>query len=91
MANEAIRLPPRLFLYTLDQIADMVMVEIETLKRSYVHFDGRSTGTCPDDKMLARNIAPALVGPEWRVDEQELVRWFQHNGYRPLARVQWQR
>jgi hypothetical protein len=76
-------LPPRLFLYTLDQIADMLVVD--SMKK-FVHYEGRSVGIAPDDKLLARNIAPAGEKPEWRVEEYEFIRWMKHTGIIPMHR-----
>ena len=84
----ALRLPPRPFLYTQDQVADLLAV---TDVSAYLFYDGRSTGTPPKDKMLARNIAPEGLPPEWRIEEQELIRWFKHTGFRPIARLEWRR
>jgi len=69
------QLPPRPFLYTLDQLLDILRYErLDQLTKS-VHFLGRSTGRCPKDKMLAKNIAASSEEPEWRVEEDEFVRW----------------
>lgn len=84
----ALRLPPRPFLYTLDQVADLLAVSNVA---PYIFYDGRSTGTPPKDKMLARNIAPSGDRPEWRIEEQELIRWFKRTGFRPITRLEWRR
>lgn len=75
-------LPPRPFLYTLDQISMLIDVQQVTLERTYVHFEGRSVGAAPRSKMLARNIAPPDDKPDWRVAEREMVRWFKNRGFR---------
>lgn len=82
MARQKYLLPPRLFLYTLDQIGDMLQVDPKKL----VHFDGRSVGVRPPDKILARNIAPAGTTPEWRVSEDEFIRWMRHTRTIPNMR-----
>ena len=79
-------LPFRPFLYTLDQIADLLAVD--SVKR-FVHFDGRSLGVAPPDKLKACNIAPAGERPEWRIEEVELIRWFHRTGFRPISRINW--
>lgn len=75
-------LPPRLFLYTRDQLQEMLIVKDIDV---YLHFDGRSVGTPRRDKMLARNIAPAGETPEWRVEEMEFVRWMTYTKIVPVA------
>lgn len=79
-------LPPRLFLYTLDQIATLISVDLKSLQASYVHYDRRSVGAKPKSKMLARNIAPPMQSPEWRVSEQDLIKWLKVKGFRPFLR-----
>lgn len=78
---ESVGLPPRIFLYTVDQIAVVLNVSELHVKRHVLHYDGRSPGRCPKDKMLARNIADPGVRPDWRVAERELVRWLKHKGF----------
>lgn len=75
-------IPPRPFLYTLDQIATLTGYEYAALRRDVVHYDGRSIGFRPRKKMLARNIADDGVKPEWRVAEAELFRWLRICGFR---------
>jgi hypothetical protein len=81
-----IGLPPRVFLYTLDQIAFLIDVTEATLKSSYVHYEGRSLGAPGRDKIAARNIAPADTTPDWRVSETVFIRWLKFKGYKLLAR-----
>jgi hypothetical protein len=83
-------LPPRVFLYTLDQVASMLSYSEAALKGKMVYFDGRSTGPQPTDKLLARNIAPAGTTPEWRIAEQEFMRWLKYKGFR-LYEAAWAR
>ena len=79
-------LPPRPFLYTLDQIMDLLRYEkVDDVAKS-VHFDGRSPGTQPPKKMLARNIAAPDEKPEWRVEEAEFIRWLRTNRLIPMRR-----
>ena len=79
---DRIGLPPRVFLYTLDQIAVMLEVDLNTVKTTYVHYDRRSVGKQPGDRMLARNIAPPDEKPEWRVTENEFVGFLKKKGFR---------
>ena len=85
--RERFQMPPRLFLYTLDQIATMTGVRLESLKASHIHFDRRSVGARPGDKMLARNIAQDGEKPEWRVAENEFIRWLRKRGFRIYERT----
>lgn len=75
-------LPPRPFLYTIDQLSTVLSISVPALRRTYLFFENRSTGIRPPDRMLARNIAPADEKPEWRVAEGELIRWMRAKGFR---------
>lgn len=80
-------LPVRSFLYTLDQIATMVQVQIKHLKSTYIHFEERSVGFRPPGKISARNIAPNGESPDWRVAEEEFVRWLRYKGFKVYNRA----
>lgn len=68
-------------MYTLDQIAYLLNLTEETLKRSYLHFEGKSVGVCPRDRMIAVDISPdSAKRPEWRVPERYLKRWMRFKG-----------
>ena len=86
-------LPPRTFLYTFDQIAALLQVEVATVKNRYIYYDGLNVGAIPRKVMLARNIDPEYRLPtleepegygkaEWRVAEAELIRWLRVMGFR---------
>lgn len=77
-----IGLPPRTFLYTLDQLCVMLDMSEAALKKSHIYFWGRSTGSTPRDLMVARNIAPLGEKPEWRVAEREFTRWMRTKGFK---------
>lgn len=79
-------LPPRPFLYTLDQVADLLVVDLSEIHKKYIYFHGRSTGVKSPKQLAARNIAPDGERPEWRVEEMELIRWFRHTGFTPIPR-----
>ncbi|HEY6021724.1 MAG TPA: hypothetical protein VIY48_18200 [Candidatus Paceibacterota bacterium] len=81
-----IGLPPRVFLYTLDQIALMLDLPVQTVTTSYIYFEGRSIGRKGNELMIARNIAPDDQKPEWRVPEREFVRWMKTKGFRYYER-----
>lgn len=86
MSRENMGLPIRPFLYTLDQIATLIAVELPALKRVYVYFQGRHVGPVPPDKMHAINIAPDGEKPDWRVAEKEFKRWLRNRGWRVYDR-----
>jgi hypothetical protein len=77
-------LPYRPFFYTLDQVADIF--QVSDVSR-YLHYDMRSPGVRSLDKLLAVNIAPEGTQPEWRVEEQELLRWMHHKGFGAMVRI----
>lgn len=83
--RERLGLPPRLFLYTLDQIADMLAVS-DLAEAGMVHFEGRSPGVPQERQMIARNISPDDQPPEWRVEEREFIRWMKHTNTIPVDR-----
>lgn len=80
--GKTVGLPPKFFLYTLDQIASMLNLSLDSLKASYVYFEGRSTYLKKSGQLSARNIAPSDKPPAWRVLDTELVRWMRVKGFR---------
>lgn len=84
--GKSVGLPVRNFLYTVDQIAFLIEVSEATVKQSYLHYEGRSTGVCPKDRMIARNIAPVGEKPEWRVLDTAFVRWMRFKGFKVYER-----
>lgn len=83
---EKFGLPFRVILYTLDQVATMLQVSTTHLKRSYIHYEERSVGFRSHDRLSARNIAPDGEKPDWRVAEQELIRWLRYKGFKIVSR-----
>lgn len=77
-----IGLPPRTFLYTLDQLSVMLDLPEAALRKSHLYFMGRSTGTIKNDLMACTNIAATGEKPEWRVAEREFTRWMRNKGFR---------
>lgn len=75
-------LPPRPFLYTVDQIGVMFGLSEQSLRKRYLWYEGRNVGKQDPHKMLAHNIAAPDDKPDWRVSERELVRWMLKNGFR---------
>ncbi len=84
--RRSVGLPPRPFLYTIDQISVILDVTEKIVAATYLFFEGRSTGTRNKHLMLARNIAPPDAKPDWRVAERELVRWMKTKGFRYYER-----
>lgn len=83
---ESVGIPPRLFLYTLDQVAQITALDLNNLKRNFIYYDGRTPGKNPKFKMVARNIAPPHQDAEWRVAEKELIRWLRRKGFKVYER-----
>lgn len=84
---DEIGLPYRPFLYTLDQIAQLLSLQMQSLTSTYIYFEGRSTGMMSRNLMLARNIAPPDQLPEWRIAERELLRWMKRKGFKHYDRT----
>lgn len=82
--REAVNLPVRPFLYTLDQVATILNMTEASLKNGgYLFFVNRTPGAPRPDEMKAHNIASGInARPEWRVEERELVRWMKRKGFR---------
>ncbi len=79
--RQALRLPVRPFLYTLDQVGTILDITVESLIRDYLFLVGRTPGLQKPDEIAARNIAPATSKPEWRVEEREFIRWMKRKGF----------
>lgn len=84
--NDAVMLPYRPFLFTLDQISVLINTDVPSLIKSHLHLEGRSIGSRTKHRMLARNIAAPDEKPDWRVAERELVRWMRLKGFRYYER-----
>lgn len=80
--RESVALPIRPFLFTIEQISVMLSVPEGTVMKQYIYYEGRSTGVRGLNYMLARNIAPPLANPVWRVAEREVVRWLKFKGFK---------
>lgn len=80
--REQVNLPPRIFLYSIDQVAHMLDMSVPTVKRTIIFFHDRNGGRKPLGLMGARNIASRPGDPAiWRVAENELIRWAKHKGF----------
>ena len=81
--REGVQLPQKQFLYTLDQVALLLAMSEDTLRLRYLWYQGLSVGVWKKDRLKAVDIAP--VGDkrgEWRVSEEELIRWLRHKRLR---------
>ena len=77
---QVVGLPPVIFLFTVDQIAGMLNVEVDTVMATYLYYVGRTTGRKQTHQMDAVNIAPADHIPDWRVPQREFLRWCTRRG-----------
>lgn len=82
MRGQRIDLPVRPFLWTVDQVATIISLQPRTMQIHYVYYEGRSTGAKSSSKLLARNIAPRDAPAEWRIAQEELIRWLRMKGFR---------
>lgn len=80
--RERIGLPPRMFFYTPDQIATLLEVEVEYVKKTLLFYERREPGLVPKGKMRAINIAPDGETPVWRVSEAALTQYLKAKGIR---------
>jgi hypothetical protein len=83
---EAVGLPPRVFLYTLDQVASLIEFDLLRFKTGMVYYDNRSVGAKRSHDLVAINIARPGETPEWRVTEPELIRWLKAKRIRVYLR-----
>jgi hypothetical protein len=77
-----VQLPPRLFLYTMDQVAVILDVTIDQVRQHLAYYEGRSVGRSRKEEIRFRNIAAPDEKPDWRVTEHDLVRWLKFKGYK---------
>jgi DNA-binding XRE family transcriptional regulator len=80
--GEPVRLPPRPFLYTVDQLANLLGVTELTVENNYLFYTSNEWGKPSPDLLVARNIASSHDKPDWRVEEKELKRWMKRKGFR---------
>lgn len=83
-------LPPRPFLYTLDQVATILNVTEAYLAEpvnGFVFYVGRMPGQSRPDEVRVVNIQPNPErAPIWRIEERELIRWMKRRGFRYVDR-----
>lgn len=75
-------MPTLTFLYTLDQLAGMLNMELRDFQYKHVWFHGITAGRKGRAQMVARNIAADNDTPDWRVTHQDFVRWLDSNGFK---------
>lgn len=76
-------LPLRSFLYTIDQICDLLglpIAEATQPRNKWIYYYGINAGLSHRGKLQAHNIGPAH-SPDWRVSEDDLVRWLESRGW----------
>lgn len=83
MGRELLGLPIRPFLFTVDQVAQLIGSNERQLTRDdkMAYFDGRSIGFPKRHQLKFRNIAGPDETPEWRCAERELIRWLKVKGF----------
>lgn len=86
--RDQVNLPPRPFLYTLDQLVTLLSYsDINALKRAEIlFFMGRQPGRGTPDEIRVHNIAPPDKQPDWRCEEKELIRWMKRKGFSYVGR-----
>lgn len=84
--HERIGLPPRVFFYTVDQIATILELPVDRVKKSLLFYEGRSVGIPPKSMLRAINIMPEGEKPEWRVSENALLGFLRYKGVRFYTR-----
>lgn len=78
--RDRIGLPPRIFLYTPDQIATLLSLTEKYVRDTLLFYDRREAGIRPKNRLRAINIAPEGETPQWRVTENELLRYLRLKG-----------
>lgn len=78
--RERLGLPPRIFMYTPDQIAQLLELKEDYVRKTLFFYDVREPGVRPRERLRAVNIAPEGETPEWRVTETELIRYLRLKG-----------
>jgi len=78
--RDKIGLPPRIFMYSPDQLAALLSVKESYVMKTLLFYDRREPGIRPREKMRAVNIAPEGETPLWRVAENELLRYLRLKG-----------
>lgn len=78
--RDRVGLPPRIFMYTPDQLAMLLELTEDYIRKRLLFYDRREPGVRPKERLRAVNIAPEGETPEWRVTETELLRYLRLKG-----------
>lgn len=84
-ARTEVGLPLRTFLYTLDQVASLLALSRRDLESRYIYFTGVSIEKRSKHLIVARNIGHPAERADWRVSEEEFIRWLLLKGFRLYA------
>lgn len=84
--RDRIGLPPRVFFYTVDQVATLLEMREKQLRDRVLFYEGRSPGICPKTKIRAVNIMPEGETPEWRISENALLGYLRSRGIKFYTR-----
>lgn len=82
MNATSVGLPPRVFMYTIDQLSVLTQITEQQLHALHLFHEGRDVGVRKPHQMVTRNIAPPDERPDWRVVEKEFVRWMKLKGFK---------
>lgn len=77
-----IGLPPRTFLYTIDQIATMTQISETKLHMDHIYHEGRDIGHRDIHQMRAVNMAKPEDKPDWRIADKDFIRWMKLKGFK---------
>lgn len=83
--RQEVGLPPRPFLYTLEQIYELLAINPKELE-GMLYYDKRTLGVHRKSMMMVRNLARPDQEPIWRVADAELVRWLRAHRFRIYER-----
>lgn len=72
-----VNLPPREFMYTIEQVAQLLDVSVGFVEKSVCHFYGRSVGSSRG-KAITINVALPDQKPVWRISETEFKIWMRY-------------
>lgn len=75
MYKSFLELPLKAFMYTLEQVADMLSIDRVYFKNKFVYYKGRTPRVHTSHELAAVNLAKPAEEPIWRISEDELIRW----------------
>ena len=78
--GDRVGLPARPFFYTLEQIGALLQLSDSKMKL-FIFYEGRTIIVRNRGHLQAVNIANDDQEPEWRVIEEELIRWMKYKGF----------